>query len=405
MVKNQMKRVYDGHRHIVLFGKKGSGKTTLFSNLVDHNEEIVRSTGHDAAIGLCRLGQLDEPVVLIDTAELNGAAELEATESAEKKASRLRRMHDIIRRADLAIYITDIQEFDQNAFLKDKAWLDRNMIPYLMVFNCCDDAERADIVQYKVQYPQALFLSANEPEAISLMRMTLAQMIRTLKRNETPLVPENLVKKGDYVIVLMKNNGSEAPRFKKNLIPELVSRGVHCVISTQDNLEQLIQDLPHIGLIVTFARNFESISTRLPEEIPLTSYSMLYGKQCGQLETFAEGARAIRTLDGNSRVLVVSGSDYAHTSSDTGRIKIPRQLRHAVGEALRVDHLAGGDLPEDLEKYDLVVHYLDGSITQRTVCAHVAQCREAGVPIASYGTVLAELAGILDRCMTVFDNL
>lgn len=400
MAKNNLNIIYDGQHHIVLFGKKGSGKTTLFRHLISDNMKTVHSTVHGATVGICNLGKVG-PVVLIDTADLNGAAELDLP--AEERVDRTTRMHDIIRRADVAMYVTDVQEFDRAAYLKDKAWLERNMVPHLLVFNRCDDSYAVDIARYKTEYPEAVFLSATTPEAISLLRMRLAQMVLNIEINETPLIPKNFVKAGDYAVILTHATGSTPPAFRANLIPELLERGVHCVVTPEDTLDKLMEELPHVDLVVAFARSFKKLKN-LPENIRLTSYSMLYGKQCNLLETFAEGARAVHKLNGDSRVLVVSSSDFMHANSDTGRIRIPRELRRAAGESLRVDYLSGGDLPMDLEKYDLVVHYLDSSLTQRAVQARAAMCKEAGVPVATYGTVLAELNGMLDRCVKALQD-
>lgn len=381
----------ENNRHIVLFGKFGSGKTSIFNQLIERPVSMGK-TSDTPVVGVCRLGRAGS-VVLIDTADLNGTTDL--------GEEYMRRTHNIIRRADIAIYVTDVQDFDREAYVRDRDWLARNMVPYLLVFNRCDAAYAGDIARLKTEFPEAIFISSTTPGSVSLLRARLSQLVRELNRQEAPLIPKGLVKRGDYVLLLVAHSGGGPIRNEHEMTTELIGYGARCVVIDERDLKQTLDELPHIDLVIAYARSFGMVRDIIPQELRLTSYSLLYGHQTGELATFIEGARAIGSLSADSRVLIAEGCMHSSMHRDIGRVKIPRALRKLVGEELQIDYSFGPDLPDHIEQYDLVIHCSGCSMTQRAVQARVAICRDAGVPIANYGTILAALAGILDRCSRV----
>ena len=383
------------NRHIVLFGRTGSGKTSIFDQLVGEDrfeaEVKVGASGskYNPVVGRCRLGYAGE-VTVIDTAGLDDVNEL-GSEQAQ-------RTRNIIRRADIALYVINVQEFDRDArdaLQRADAWMRRNMVPYLQVFNHCDEAYAGDIAKLKLEFPDAIFISTHTPGSVSLLRTRLSQMVRILKEKENPLVPENLIQAGDYVLMLVPESGLI---HEYEILMELMRRGARCVIINEDDLEVTLKEVPRIDLVVAYARSFGKVRDIVPEDIPLTSYSLLYGLQGGVLEDFIEGAHAIGNLTKDSHVLIAVGDRKSEIYKEIGRIKIPRAMRRLLGEELQIDYSFGLDLPDNLNQYDLVIHDTDATMSVRSVRAHVAICKEAGVPIANYGTILASLAGILDRC-------
>lgn len=382
-------------RHVVLFGRTGSGKTSIFEQLVGNERiEAQVKVGADGSkynpiVGRCRLGHAGE-VTVIDTAGLDDVDEL-----GSDKAQHTR---NIIRHADIAVYVINIQEFDSNAraaLERADAWMRRNMVPYLLVFNRCDEAYAGDIARLKLEFPEAIFISTYTPGSVSLLRARLSQMIRVLEAKEKPLVPENLIQEGDYVLMLVPDSGLIN---EYEILMEMMNRGARCVIINEDDLEVTLREVPRIDLVVAYARSFGKVRDIVPEDIPLTSYSLLYGLQGGVLEDFMEGAKAIPDLTKDSRVLIAVGDRKSEIYKEIGRIKIPRAMRRLVSEELQIDYSFGLDLPQNLSQYDMVIHDTGAAMSSRSVRAHVAICKEAGVPIANYGTILAWLAGVLDRC-------
>ncbi len=393
MKHNKISAVLGGNnRHIALFGKNGSGKTSIFQQLTGEFAVSTGTSKYNPVVGLCKLGRAGN-VTLIDTAGLN--------ETSELGDQQVRRTLNIIRRADIAIYVIDMQEFDREAYTRDHEWLVRNMIPYLLVFNHCDEAYAGAISQLKTEFPDAIFISTQTPGSISLLRARLSQMVRAINMQEAPLIPDGLVKPGDYVLLLMAPFGGGPVRNEHEMLTQLVRRGVRVVAVEEQYLEAALQEIPRIDLVIAYARSFNKVRDIVPENIRLTSYSLLYGLQTGELDTFIEGANIIGSLNKDSRVLIAEGCMHSSMHRDIGRVKIPRALRKLAGEELRIDYSFGLDLPDEIEKYDLVIHCSGCSMTQRSVQARVEICREAGVPIANYGTVLAALSGMLGRCAAV----
>lgn len=379
------------NRHIVLFGQVGSGKTSIFNLLVSHKKDIEQkgTEKYSPIVGSCRLGHIGE-VTLIDTAGLNDVSELNGENATT--------VRNIVRRADIAIYVINIQEFDEEArktYQHAHDWLIKNDVPYLQVFNRCDEAYAGDIAKLKMEFPDAIFISANTSGSVSLLRARLSQMVRTSEDFEGSLIPDNLVREGDYVVMVVPESGLIHEYL---IMMDLINRGARCVIIHEDDLENALKEIPRVDLVIAYARSFSKVRGIVPESIPLTSYSLLYAKQRGVLKEFIDGARTLGNLSKDSRILVAVGSRASEVYKEIGRIKIPRSLRRLIGEELQIDYNFGLDLPENLAEYDLVIHDTGATMSTRSVQARVAICREAGVPSANYGTVLAQLAGILDRC-------
>ena len=388
---------HGGLRHVVLFGKTGSGKSSIFLELVEEEKRLElgytqAGSKYSPVVGLCHLGQAGD-ITVIDTAGLDDVDEL-GNEQA-------RRTRNVIRRADIAIYVIDIQEFDRAAYQRAHDWLERNMIPYLQVFNHCDETYVGDIARLKTEFPDAIFISTRTPGSVSLLRARLSQMIRTIKVREAPIIPRGLVKRGDYVLLLVPHGNREVMLSQHRIVNELVNRGVRCVVIDETDLETTLKEIPRIDLVIVYARSLGAARDIIPADVPLTSYSLLYALQSGVLEDFFEGAAAVGKLNKDSCVLIAEDSSNRGTFQDIGRIKIPRALRKLAGEELHIDYISGVDLPDDISQYDLVVHDAGLSMTPRSVRARVAICREAGVPIANYGTLLATLSGISERCKKV----
>lgn len=386
-----------GLRHVVLFGKTGSGKSSIFLELVEEDKKVElgytqKGSKYSPVVGLCRLGQAGD-ITIIDTAGLDDVDELNNEQA--------RHTRNVIRRADIAIYVIDIQDFDRAAYGRAHDWLERNMIPYLLVFNHCDETYVGDIARLKTEFPDAIFISTRTPGSISLLRARLSQMVRTLKVREAPLVPRGLVKRGDYVLLLAPHGNKEIMISQHRIVNEMVSRGVRCIVIDEKYLGKTLEEIPRVSLVIAYARSFSLARDILPEDIPLTSYSLLYALQCGVLEAFFDGAAAVSKLNKDSTVLIAEDSEHNGTFHDMGRIKIPRALRKLAGEELHIDYITGPDLPDDIGQYDLVIHDAGLAMTQRSVQARVSICQEAGVPIANYGTVLAALCGVTKRCKQV----
>ena len=139
-----------------------------------------------------------------------------------------------------------------------------------------------------MEFPDAIFISANTSGSISLLRARLSQMVRTSEDIEGSLVPDNLVCEGDYVLLLVPESGLIHEYL---IMMDLINRGARCVIIHEDDLENALKEIPRVDLVIAYARSFGKVRDIVPENVPMTSYSLLYAKQRGVLEDFIAGAR------------------------------------------------------------------------------------------------------------------
>jgi [FeFe] hydrogenase H-cluster maturation GTPase HydF len=176
------------------------------------------------------------------------------------------------------------------------------------------------------------------------------------------------------------------------LIRECLDRGLRCHVTTPAQLPDALKDVPRIALAVTDSQVFGPVGRILPDDVPLTSFSILTARQKGDFDALQQGAQAVRALKPGDRVLIAEACTHTTTHEDIGRVKIPQALEKQAGGKLAFDYAAGGDFPDDLDGYRLVVHCGGCMLTGRMFAARQGLAREAGVPFTNYGLVLA-LAG------------
>jgi [FeFe] hydrogenase H-cluster maturation GTPase HydF len=153
-------------------------------------------------------------------------------------------------------------------------------------------------------------------------------------------------------------------------------------------------------LIITDSQAFNNVYAQKPSESTLTSFSILFARYKGDITLFVEGVKALEHISENSRILIAEACTHTPQNEDIGRVKLPALLRKRFGEALHIDIVGGADYPEDLTKYDLVIHCGACMFNRKHVLSRVERARKQGVAITNYGVILAALGGILDRVRT-----
>lgn len=211
-----------------------------------------------------------------------------------------------------------------------------------------------------------------------------------------------LVKEGDTVMLVMPQD-IQAPKGRLILpqvqtIRELLDRKCLVMSCTTDKIDQMLQALMQPpSLIITDSQVFKTVYEKKPAASRLTSFSVLFAQYKGDINYFIEGANAIGCLTENSHVLIAEACTHAPLAEDIGRVKIPNMLRKKFGAGLQIDHVSGTDFPEDLSKYDLVIHCGACMFNRKYVLSRVAQARNQHIPMTNYGVTIAYLTGILDK--------
>ena len=228
-------------------------------------------------------------------------------------------------------------------------------------------------------------------------------IIRALPEDfENPDLIGPLAAENDLVLLVMPQD-IQAPKGRLILpqvqtIRSLLDKKCLVMSCTTDKLDDTLKALAFSPkLIITDSQVFKTVYEKKPQESQLTSFSILFANQKGDLDYYTKSVAAIQGLTEKSHVLIAEACTHAPLTEDIGREKIPRMLRKKIGQGLSIDIVSGSDFPEDLTGYDLIIHCGACMFNRRHVIHRIAQANAQGIPISNYGVVLAYLTGILDQ--------
>ena len=367
--------------HIAFFGPTNSGKSTLVNALAGQQVSLVSplpGTTTDPVRKVIELPGLG-PCVLIDTAGLGDVSAL--------GAERERLTRAILDETDIAVILD----------APGASPMSRNEGHWQQ--NTGENA--GNVPDFGTLAAQAGIPVIRYTRGESTASL-LERLVAAAPREEQKFLTGGLVQAGSSVLLVMPQD-SEAPKGRLILpqvqvLRELLDRGCvpHCC--TPDSLPAALESLSRLpDLTITDSQVFARVNGALPEECPLTSFSVLLAAAKGDVRVFVEGARAIDALRPGDRVLVAEACTHVPDTEDIGRVKIPALLRRRAGGSLQVDIAAGNDFPEDLSPYRLIVHCGACVANARLVRSRIRKALLAGVPITNYGIALAALNGILGR--------
>ncbi|OUP63889.1 [FeFe] hydrogenase H-cluster maturation GTPase HydF [Pseudoflavonifractor sp. An176] len=376
--------------HIALYGRRNAGKSSLINALTGQQVALVSPVAGTTADPVKKAMELHPigPVLFIDTAGYDDEGELGQL--------RVEATRDTLTRADVALLVIAGEPSQED--LQWAQQLREKNTPFLVVQTKGDLAAPAQLPPDLAQ--RAVAVSAATGEGIEALQAAL-----------TALVPEDfgrqdltrgLCSAGDVVLLVMPQD-IQAPKGRLILpqvrtIRHLLDLKCTVVSTTADGLDGALAALSAPPkLIITDSQCFPLVAAKKPGESLLTSFSILMAADKGDIDAFAQGAKAIGTLHEHSRVLIAEGCTHAPLEEDIGRVKIPNLLRKRVGQGLQVDVVAGNDFPHDLTGYDLVIHCGGCMFNRAYVLSRLAQAQGQGVPMTNYGVAIAYLTGILNQ--------
>ena len=376
--------------HIALYGRRNAGKSSLINALTGQQVALVSPVAGTTADPVKKAMELHPigPVLFIDTAGYDDEGELGQL--------RVEATRDTLARADVALLVIAGAPSQE-----DLGWaqqLTEQNTPFVVAQTKGDLAAPAQLPPDLAE--RAVAVSSATGEGIEALRAAL-----------TALVPEDfgrqdltrgLCSAGDVVLLVMPQD-IQAPKGRLILpqvrtIRHLLDLKCTVVSTTADGLDGALAALSGPPkLIITDSQCFPLVAAKKPGESLLTSFSILMAADKGDIDAFAQGAKAIGTLHEHSRVLIAEGCTHAPLEEDIGRVKIPNLLRKRVGQGLQVDVVAGNDFPHDLTGYDLVIHCGGCMFNRAYVLSRLAQAQGQGVPMTNYGVTIAYLTGILNQ--------
>jgi [FeFe] hydrogenase H-cluster maturation GTPase HydF len=171
------------------------------------------------------------------------------------------------------------------------------------------------------------------------------------------------------------------------------------------SLEKTLQSLKEKPrMVITDSQAFGKVSQLVPEDIPLTSFSILFARYKGELQSLIEGAKALETLSDGDRVLISEGCTHHRQCGDIGTVKMPLWIKNFSGKEITFDFTSGGEFPQDLSEYKLVVHCGGCMLNEREMKSRQEKAQKDKIPMVNYGMAIAHMNGILKRSLEVFDK-
>ena len=377
--------------HIGFFGMRNAGKSSLVNAVTSQQLAVVsdvKGTTTDPvkkAMELLPLG----PVVIIDTPGLDDEGELGSL--------RVKKAKQELAHTDIAVLVVDgtvgLSAMDEdlvNSFQERK-------IPYVIVHN------KADLISERKELGKdSRYASACTGEGIHELKETLGKFAEQ-KKNPKVLISD-LLEPGDLVVLVVPIDES-APKGRLILPQQLTIRDIldHNAISVTCQDTELKETLSKLAvkpkLVVTDSQAFESASKDVPEEIPLTSFSILMARYKGDLGALTRGAAALSRLKDGDHVLISEGCTHHRQCMDLGTVKIPGWIEAFTGAKPVFSFTSGGEFPEDLSRYALVVHCGGCMLNEAEMKHRMETAAASGTPMLNYGIAIAHMNGILERSL------
>lgn len=387
-----MQKTPVGNReHIVFYGKRNVGKSSLVNRIVGQEISLVsdiKGTTTDPvskAMELIPFG----PVVLIDTGGIDDVGEL--------GKMRVEKTMKTLNKTDLAIYVLEEEDEFLDGMIEE--FKNRN-IPYLIVRNKSD--LESDL---KLSYDY-VSTSIKDYESIENLKKEIIKKLEENKVREDTLIGDLIPYDGRIVLVI--DNDSAAPKGRLILpqvqvLRDALDNGIKSYVLRLSELRSGIKDIEKVDLVITDSKVFKEVDEILPREVKMTSFSIIMARNKGDLETFVEGIRALEELKykDNASVLISESCTHAVTHEDIGQVKIPNLLRKYLNEDVHIEFKSGEDFQLDKD-YDLVIHCGSCMLNKKTMETRIRLCKEKGVPITNYGIFLSYMMGILDRSVEIF---
>ncbi len=382
--------------HIGFFGKRNAGKSSVVNAVTGQELSVVsdvKGTTTDPVTKAMELLPIG-PVMIIDTPGYDDEGALGEL--------RVKKTRQILNHTDLAVLVVDssagISDTDRQL---TELFRERD-IPYLTVYN------KSDIKNITVLNENEISVSAAENTNIHELKEKIAQLVKTDK-------PENrivgdLLSAGDIVVLVTPIDAS-APKGRMILpqvqtLRDILDADAMAVFTKEDQLAQTLEGLAKKPkMVITDSQVFGIVSKIVPEDIPLTSFSILMARYKGFLETAVKGAAAIDSLRDGDTVLISEGCTHHRQCGDIGSVKLPAMLKKTTGKSLEITLSSGREFPEELSDIRLVIHCGGCMLNEREIGYRMRSAGTQEIPFTNYGIALAKMNGILSRSLSVFPEL
>lgn len=388
--------------HIGFFGRRNAGKSSVVNAVTGQELAVVSDTKGTTtdpvskAMELLPLG----PVLIIDTPGFDDEGQLGEL--------RVRKTKQILNKTDIAVLVIDavegLKQCDEELLFIFK----EKDIPYLLVYNKEDMLKEEQKDPLVEDNNNVVYMSALQKTHIQELKEKLAKQIKT--EDQTLQLVGDLVQPSDLIILVIPID-SAAPKGRlilpqQQVIRDILEAGGAAICVKETELSKLLTDLGNRpSMVITDSQAFAQVSQVVPEEILLTSFSILMARYKGFLDEAVQGAAAIRQLKDGDRVLISEGCTHHRQCDDIGTVKIPRWLKNYTGKNLIIETSSGREFPEDLSPFSLIIHCGGCMLNGREMKYRMKCAKDQHIPFTNYGIAIAHMQGILEKSIQVFPDL
>ena len=392
--------------HIGFFGKRNAGKSSVMNAVTGQDIAVVsdvKGTTTDPVYKSMELLPLG-PVVMMDTPGIDDEGDLGNL--------RVKKSYQVLNKTDVAVLVID---GTAGASEEDRALLIRireKKIPYVVVLN------KKELAPPEAEQDTARFLELAEDHMISVSAADgsgiheLKEMIGRIAKTEEPekyLVRDLLAPSDIAVLVVPIDSAAPKGRLilpQQQTIRDILEADAVSVVVKETELKNVFEKFAQKPkMVITDSQAFAQVAKVTPDDILLTSFSILMARYKGNLEQAVCGVTALDALEDGDTVLISEGCTHHRQCDDIGTVKIPRWIREYTGKEIQIETTSGTEFPDDLTKYKLIVHCGGCMLNEREMKYRLSCAQDQGVPMTNYGILIAYVKGILKRSVQVFPEI
>lgn len=389
--------------HIAIFGKRNAGKSSLINALTNQNLAIVSDFAGTTTDPVYKAMEINPigPVVLIDTAGIDDEGELGEL--------RVKKSLEVIKKTDIALIVisnNSLGEFEEKVIYM----LSKRKTPFIIVLN------KQDIISVDTKFTSMLISQKIPYISVSAYKKTNIEELKKLiiekspSEFEQPSIVGDLINPGDTVILVIPiDTGMPKGRL---ILPQvqtmrdiLDSDALFYAVKERELRSALDNLKEKPKLVITDSQAFSKVSADTPDDILLTSFSILFARQKGDLSKLVKGAKTLKNLKKGDKILIAEACTHHQQSDDIGRVKLPRWIREHIEDGVTFEFCSGRDYPENITDYKLVLHCGGCMINRKEMITRIEVSEESGVPVVNYGVAIACIHGILDRALKPFPEI
>lgn len=390
--------------HIGIFGKRNAGKSSLINAITGQNLAIVSETKGTTtdpvykAMEILPLG----PVMIIDTPGIDDEGALGSL--------RIQKAYQVLNKTDIALLVIDAAAGPSAEDLRLIERINAKKIPLLVVINKCEtiDEDKKTDCQALLAENKPLFVSAAQKLNIFELKEAIAKAA-PVDENKARLVA-NLLSPGDFVVLVVPID-SAAPKGRlilpqQQTIRDILEADATSIVVKENELANTLQNLgKRPQLVITDSQVFKKVAAETPADIHLTSFSILFARYKGNLQTAVQGVTALDSLQDGDKILIGEGCTHHRQCDDIGTVKLPRWIKEYTGKNPEFIFTSGTEFPLDLSPYKMIIHCGACMLNEREMQYRIKCAVDQNIPITNYGITIAYINGILKRTVEPFPQI